>query len=179
MRCLRRKDSNPKQLTFPWYREPTPPRHIRQLPLMTDIELFWGAPEQMNDERLWFRAFKPLLGRPYQNYLHIYTWRPMRSNADLKRIVADCVGESIVAKSHGEHGKIVIQCCPYKHWDPLTQKCIIDRPREGKRPHFYKVLIPETDLSRLLELGLARRARKRVRRIPVSRYYLRRMRSDG
>lgn len=172
---LRRRNKyrrNAKQETFPWYREPIKPRQIRTLPPMTDLEFFWGSPDQIKDDRFWFRAFKALPGRPYQNYFHIYTWKPLRSAHNLKEVVADCVKESIVSKEHGRNGKIVIQCCPDTHWDPLKGECTIDRPLQGRRPHFYKVLIPESDLKRLIKQGLVRRAKRRVRDMKVTHEYM-------
>lgn len=174
--CLRRK--NPprlkpnQQLTFPFYREPLSPSQIKQLPVMTDLEFFWGSPEQIDDDRYWFRAFKALPGKPYQEYFHLYTWTPIRSAMDLRKILADCVKESFKTRTHGSHGKIVIQCCPDRHWDPMQERCIEARPRFGKRPLFYKVLIPEDDLGRLLRVGKARRAKCRVRGIKTQVRYL-------
>lgn len=175
-KLMRRK--NPRslkpyqQLTFPFYREPLHPSQIKRLPLMTDLEFFWGAPEQIEDDRFWFRAFKALPGKPYQNYFHLYTWRPLRRASDLKQIIADCVGESFQTRSHGFHGKIVIQCCPDKFWDPMLEKCIKSRPRLGKRPLFYKVLIPEDDLARLLRIGKVRLAKQPVLGIKTHFKYL-------
>jgi len=169
-----RKIKSGEQLTFPFYREPLKPSQIKRLPLMTDLEFFWGAPEQIDDEKFWFRAFKPLPGKPYQEYFHLYTWAPIRNAMDLRKIIAQCVGESFQTRSHGKHGKIVIQCCPDKYWDPIHQKCVEDRPRFGKRPLFYKILIPETDLGRLLRIGQARRAKYRVRGLKIEAPYLRR-----
>lgn len=56
---------------------------------------------------------------------------------------------------------------PEEYWDPITERCIEDRPRHGKRPLFYKVLIPDTDLARLLRKRQARRAKKLIRGLRI------------
>lgn len=162
-----RKYRYEEQIPFPWHRETIKPSQIKKLPPMTDLEFFWGAPEQINDDRYWFRAFRALPGKPYQDYFHLYIWTPLRNASDLKKIIAQCVYESFQTKTIGEHGKIIIQCCPDKYWDPITERCIEDRPRHGKRPLFYKVLIPDTDLARLLRKRQARRAKKLIRGLRI------------
>lgn len=145
---------------------------IQELPSMTNAEIFFGPKDQLDNDYYWFRAFKALPGKPYQAFLHIYVASPITSKKEFVEVLKDCIPNTFRVmklptpdRSGGQ--KQVLSCCPKKHWNKATKDCSRNRLRGGSGPLFYKVMIPEDDISRLMEVGQIRPAIKPIKGLSV------------
>jgi len=142
-----------------------------QLPQMTDLEFFWGPKNKLHLDKYWHRAFKPQPGKPFQQYFHIYIRYPINAAKDFKNVLKECVPGTFRIISIGPHGKRALLCCPEKHWNSASKSCIKNRARGGSGFLIYKVMIPESDLPRLLRQKEARPAIKHIRGLSVEKSY--------